>query len=121
MKKLICISAAVLIALSATVALAADVTGAWSGDVQGPNGDFHLTFTFKQDGAKLTGSVGGPQGDPLEITNGKVDGNTIAFDVSFNGATIHHNGTINGDEIKLTTKSDDGNFPGGEMTLKRDK
>jgi hypothetical protein len=41
--------------------------------------------------------------------------------VSFNGNTIHHEGTVNGDEIKLTTKSDDGNFPGGEMTLKRSK
>lgn len=121
MKKLICISVAILIALSATAALAADVTGTWSGSISGPNGDFQLTFTLKQDGAKLTGNVGGPQGNPLDIENGKVDGNTISFDVSFNGTTIHHTGTVNGDEIKLTTKSDDPNFPGGEMTLKRAK
>jgi rhamnogalacturonan endolyase len=52
----------------------------------------------------------------LELNDDK-----ITFDVSFNGTTIHHEGTVNGDEIKLTTKSDDGNFPGGEMTLKRSK
>ena len=39
------------------------------------------------------------------------------------GTTITHEGTINaaGDEIKLTSKSDNGQFPGGEMTLKRAK
>ncbi len=121
MKRLMCITAVALMVLSATLVFAADVTGAWSGAVNGPNGDFQLTFTFKQDGAKLTGNVNGPQGAPLDMTNGKVDGNNISFDVSFNGTTIHHSGVVNGDEIKLTTKSDDANFPGGEMTLKRAK
>jgi len=50
-----------------------------------------------------------------------VDGDKISFKVSFNGMTITHEGTVNGDEIKLTSKSDQGDFPGGEMTLKRSK
>lgn len=76
---------------------------------------------FKQDGTKLTGTVQGPQGDPLAIDNGKVDGSHISFTVPFNGTTISHDGTASGGEIKMTTKSDNGDFPGGEMILKRTK
>lgn len=89
-----------------------------------PGGDSaQLAFTFKQDGATLTGSVQGPQGDAIAITDGKVDGDKISFKVTFNGMTITHEGTINtaGDEIKLSTKVDSGDFPAAELTLKRVK
>ncbi len=107
--------------LSAATALAADVTGTWTASAQTPNGDFQLTFTFKQDGANLTGTVLGPGGDPIAISNGKVDGDKFTFDVSFNGMTIHHDCTVSGDEIKMSTKTDSGDFPGMQMTLKRAK
>jgi hypothetical protein len=91
--------------------------------MKGPDGSagFTISFTFKQDGAKLTGSVAGPQGDPIAITDGKIDGDKIFFKVSFNGMTITHDGTVNaaGDEIKLSAKSDQSDFPAGDMTLKR--
>jgi hypothetical protein len=111
-----------MMALTAASAFAADVTGAWTGKMAGPNGDgFQITFTFKVDGAKLTGSVTGPQGDPMEISEGKIDGDKLSFNVSFNGMTIKHEGVLTGDTIKLTTKSEGGDFPGGEMTLTRNK
>jgi hypothetical protein len=122
MKKLLCLCAALLLSLGTIPALAAtSVTGTWTGEMKGPDGGagFSLSFTFTQDGDKLTGSIAGPQGDPIAISNGKVADDKITFDVSFNGTTIHHAGTVNGDEIKLTSKSDDGSFPAGEMTLKR--
>jgi hypothetical protein len=78
-----------------------------------------MGFTFKQDGAKLTGTMQGPQGDPIEISNSKIDGDKFSFDISFNGMTIHYNCTVAGDEIKMTSKSDQGDFPGMELTLKR--
>ncbi|MGD0631094.1 MAG: hypothetical protein ABR987_17335 [Terracidiphilus sp.] len=122
MKKLLPICAALAMALTAAAALASDLTGTWNALAQMPNGDaYPLTFTLKQDGATVSGSVQGPQGDPLTIDNGKVDGDKLTFDVTFNGAVIHHTGTINGDEIKLTSKSDSGDFPGMEMVLKRAK
>jgi len=122
MKKLICLCAAVLMAFCAATAFAADVTGTWSGDMAGPNGDsFHLTFTFKEDGAKLTGTVTGPQGDPIEISDGKIDGDKLSFTVNVNGMVIKHEGVVSGDTIKLTTKSDQGDFPGGDITLTRAK
>ena len=121
MKKRICMGSAFLVLLTATLMFAADVTGAWNGEVKGPNGDgFQLTFHFKQDGAKLTGTISSPGGD-IDISDGKIDGDKISFAVSFNGTTIQHDGVINGDQIKLTTKSSDPNFPGGDLTLARAK
>ncbi len=124
MKKLLCLIAVLALALPAAAAMAADVTGTWTADSVGPDGSsYPLTFTFKQDGAKLTGSVQGPQGDPIEISNGKVDGNNISFEVSFNGMTITHSGTVNdaGDEIKLSSKADQPDFPVHDLTLKKSK
>jgi len=120
MRKLICVCAAMAMTLSAATAMAADVTGTWTGQATGPDGSaMQLAFTFKQDGATLTGSVQGPMGDAMAITNGKIDGDKFSFDVSFNGMTINHQCTVDGDTIKMTTKSDSGDFPGMQLTLTR--
>jgi hypothetical protein len=124
MKKLLYACTAMVMALTTATALAADFTGTWTGAMAGGNGGFQLSFTFKQDGDKLTGTVQAAQGDPVAISEGKIDGDKISFKVVIQGGTtIMHEGTINaaGDEIKLTSKSDQGQFPGGEMTLKRAK
>ena len=121
MKRLFCICAALAMMLTTVTALAADVTGKWTATAQSPNGDLQLTFTFKQDGANLTGTVQGPEGDPLPISNGKVDGDKFTFDVSFNGITIHHDCMVSGDEIKVSAKGDSTDFPAMELTLKRVK
>ncbi len=122
MKKLLCICVGLALTLSAATAMAADVTGTWTAQATGPDGGgMQLTFTFKQDGTALTGTVLPPQGDSVQISNGKVDGDKFTFDVSFNGMTIHHDCTVVGDTIKMTTKSDSGDFPGMEMTLTRAK
>jgi len=122
MKKLFCVCAALMMAFCAATAFAADVTGAWSGDMVEPGGNsFHLSFTFKQDGAKLTGTVTGPQGDPIEIADGKIDGDKLSFTVNVNGTVIKHEGVVSGNTIKLTTKSDSEEFQGGDITLTRAK
>jgi hypothetical protein len=123
MKKVLCLCAALIMIFTTARAFAAtDVTGTWTADMTGPNGDAaHLSFTFKQDGTKLTGTITGPQGDPMAFSDGKVDGDKISFTISFNGMTIKHEGVVAGDEIKLTTKSEGGDFPGSEMKLTRVK
>jgi hypothetical protein len=55
---------------------------------------------LKIEGDKLTGTVKSAQGDG-EVTNGRVSGNEISFDVDFNGNTITHKGTLTDGEIKL--------------------
>jgi hypothetical protein len=123
MKKFLCVCAALMMAFTAASAFAAsDVTGTWTGKMVGPNGDsMQITFTFKQDGAVLTGTSSGPMGDPMTISEGKVDGDKLSFNVSINGMTIKHEGVITGDTIKMTSKSEGGDFPGMEMTLTRTK
>jgi hypothetical protein len=126
MKTLLCLCAAVMMALTPITAKAAtDVTGTWAGELKGPDGGaggIQLSFTFKQDGAKLTGTVQAAQGEPIAISDGKIDGDKISFKVVIQGGmTIIHEGTINaaGDEIKLGSKSDQG--PSGDLVLKRSK
>jgi len=115
----------VAVAWFAMAAWADDISGTWTGSISGPDGNsFALTYSFKQDGEKLSGSVTGPQGDPLPIENGKVQGDKISFavNVPFNGGTkFLSEGTIKGDEITLNTKSEAGDALGGPMTIKKQK
>jgi len=118
MKKLLAVFAVMLFAVAPAVALAAvDVTGTWAGNLNAGGNEMQISFTFKQDGDKLTGTVQGPA-EPLAIADGKIEGDKISFKVMFNGATITHEGTVTADVMKLTSKSDSGDF-GGDMTLKR--
>lgn len=124
MKKVLCLCAMVMaMAMTAVSARAADITGSWTGTMNTPDGNsMTMGYTFKVDGSTLTGTINGPMGgDPMPFTDGKIDGNNISFKISFNGMTITNTGVINdaGDEIKLTSKSDGGDFPGMEITLKK--
>jgi hypothetical protein len=122
MKKFLLVCAGLAIALTSATAFGADLTGTWSGEMAGQDGGtFRLSYTFKQDGAKLTGSVKSPQGDLIPIADGKVDGDKVSFNLNVNGTKIWHEGTISGDTIKLTTKTDASDYPGGDLTLTRDK
>jgi len=112
-----------LFALAGVAAWAADITGAWTGSMANGNGDFSLTYNFKQDGDKLSGTVIGPQGDPLPLVDCKIDGDRISFavkvDMGGNVTTFSSKGTVKGDEITLTTTNDAGMDFGGEMKLKK--
>ncbi|MGD0870134.1 MAG: hypothetical protein ABSB88_11325 [Bryobacteraceae bacterium] len=118
------LTCAILLVLTGIAAWAADVTGVWTGTASGGDGDYALTYTFKQDGQKLTGTVTGPT-DPIQIQDGKVDGDKISFwlqvDMGGNVVKFTSTGTIKGDEISLTTTNDAGMDLGGAMTLKKQK
>jgi hypothetical protein len=92
-----------LLALTCWVALAADVDGKWMAEAQGKGGP--QTLTLKSDGAKLTGTLDGGRGGPVEITEGMVHGNDVMFKVvrEFNGNTntMEYKGTVSGGDLKL--------------------
>lgn len=114
--------AAILMAFAAAAAWGADVSGKWSGEMNGPNGSMTLTANFQQSGTKLTGTMDGPGGEPMQIQDGKVEGEKIVFAVSFGDMRVVHEGTIKGDEIVLTIKMDGGPGDGpGPIKLKRVK
>ena len=71
----------VLIALFAFSALAADISGNWKATAEGPNGALERTFTFKQDGTKLTGETTSSFTGKSTITDGKVEGDSVTFTI----------------------------------------
>ena len=107
-------AAALALAFTGRPARAADVTGKWTATMEGRGGGgegMTITYNFKQDGSKLTGTVETPMGDALPISDGKVEGDKISFTLSFDRG---------GGPMKI----EGGDFGGGDRppaTLKRVK
>lgn len=73
-------------------AMVGDLTGKWTGTLKTPDGnEFPLTYTFKADGDKLTGTASSPHGD-LPFTDGKITGSDLSFTLSFDGMDIKNTG-----------------------------
>jgi hypothetical protein len=79
-------------ALGAAPAAAQNMTGTWTIRSQGGRGSMTQIVELAQDGSTLTGTVsfeggrgrGGPGGgQPIEISNGSVDGASFTFTVTF--------------------------------------
>jgi hypothetical protein len=123
-KKLVYVGMAMLVL--AMVALAADaVTGKWVYEQQGRDGTPRpQTIELKAEGATLTGTVSGGMGrggqapEPQKITNGKVGGNNVTFEVTRefggNSMTTKYAGVVSGSEMKL--KITRPGFQGGDPT-----
>jgi hypothetical protein len=81
MRKLICLF--ILIAAACT---AADFSGRWTGtaDTISPDGNaqhFAVYLQLHQSGNELTGEIGASPDSKAEIAKGKVEGNTVTFEV----------------------------------------
>lgn len=104
-----------LFALFAFSALAADISGNWKATAEGPNGSMERTFTFKQDGAKVTGETTSEFTGKSAITDGKVEGDTVTFTIAAKfgdqDIKLSYKGKIAGSEIKFTSEMAGG--PGG--------
>jgi hypothetical protein len=102
--------------LAAVTMLAADATGKWTAETPGRDGNpMTITMNLKADGNALSGTVSGRRGDN-EISNGKVEGDNLTFDVvrEFKGnkMTSHYSGKLDGDTIHFTIKTEGGMGPG---------
>jgi hypothetical protein len=82
-------------AVFALTASAADITGNWKATLDMGGQSMERTFTFKQDGAKLTGETTSSMLGKSTITDGKVDGDTVTFSIT---------GNMQGQDTKLTYK-----------------
>lgn len=110
-KKLLFLTALVLVV--AMGLWAADITGKWTYEQQGRNGNTQtISLDLKADGSTLTGTVTGGMGrrgggapEPAQISDGKIDGNTVTFKLvrEFNGNQFvtSYKGTVEGDTMKL--------------------
>jgi len=96
-----------------------DVTGAWVFQVETSAGSGSPSFTFKQDGEKLTGQYKGLLGEAT--LTGTVKGNAITFsfkvNVQGNDATVTYTGTVDKDSMKGTAAL--GDLGSATFTAKR--
>jgi hypothetical protein len=114
-----------LLAFSAALSVtlyAAGVAGKWTAEVPGRNGVRNTTFEFKEDGAKLTGTID-VEGRKADIAEGTVSGGAISFNASAdrggNTVTYKFTGKVGGDEIQF--RREGGRGPVREFTAKRVK
>jgi hypothetical protein len=131
-KKLLFVTTLLLVFTFAAVA--ADVTGKWTGEVQGRGGNMApITLTLKAEGTKLTGTVlggGGGRGGgggapmPVEIADGKIDGDNISFTTKVDRGgqvrTTTFTGTLVGGDLKMKSVREGQNGPQtAEFTAKK--
>ncbi|MCI0533646.1 MAG: hypothetical protein L0Z50_00310 [Verrucomicrobiales bacterium] len=106
----------VLLALAAVQlsARAADLTGAWKAEFDTQIGVQKYTFTFKQEGNRLTGQanseIGGEKRES-KLKDGKVEGDTVSFvellNFQGNDLEIRYQGKLSGKEIKFNRQVGD--------------
>ena len=103
------------------LAHAAGVDGTWTTSFDTQVGNQTYTYTFKVEGATLTGTAKGNLITDSVLSDGKVDGNKISFVEKGNymgmPLTFNYTGELAGDEIKL--KRELMGFPAEEFVAKR--
>ncbi len=100
----------ILMAAFAITASAADISGNWKATADMGNGPMERTFTFKQEGAKLTGETQSQMMGKSAITDGKVEGDTVTFTITASMGDqqmkLNYKGKIvSADNIKFTVES----------------
>jgi hypothetical protein len=107
---------ALLGGLVSLMAAATDVSGKWKAEFTTPDGTPRVNiFTFKVDDGKLTGTVAGSQ-DETPIADGKIAGDEISFSAERPFGSFAYKGKVSGNEIKFQVTFNDQTF---EMTAKR--
>jgi hypothetical protein len=110
------ISALLLITWLFVVAVAApvDLSGRWQAKVESPQDTVFFVFDFDVKGNSFTGTVkikNKKEEATGQITDGKIDGDRIAFNVHIpiNGApgVATASGIVSGDQVKLTIEGED--------------
>ena len=117
MKKILSVMAGAAVTVLLAVPAQAqdvDVTGKWESTRETQQGTMTTTFTFEQDGSKLTGTLGSQRGD-MEISDGTIEGNKISFKLVMTRGdrTIEmtYSGTVEGDTITGTMQTPRGEQP----------
>jgi len=118
MKKIF-ITTALVCCFAGAFAFFAGIDGTWKGVILAPDGnEYPLNYTLKADGDKLTGKGQSPAGS-IDITEGKVKGDSLSFAIDVNGVKVINSGKYYsaGDSISLNI-----DYQGMLMhsTLKRD-
>jgi len=112
-----------LVAGRAFAAEAPNISGTWTTSFESMVGEQKYTYTFKVEGAKLTGTAKSNLGEAT-ISDGKVDKDVVTFieHLTYEGMVLditYQGKIVSADEIKF--KRDVGGQGGEEFTAKREK
>ena len=118
-----------LIAILALAAIAsADVTGTWTGPMTMKNGDETRDDTaylvLKQDGGKITGTIGPNEERRYDISKGTAEGDTIYIEAIVQGeSAIVLKLKLEGEKLvgELSTRGPEAPPISGRMTLEKKK
>ncbi len=102
------LTSAFLVLAFITFSHAQDITGKWAGKVMD---QFDVTYDFKVDGEKLTGTTSGPDGNPITLQNGVIKGDDLSFTFAMMGNDTKVTGKIKDDKITLTMPGMNGGDP----------
>ena len=85
------LATAVMVIAFVAFGFSQDVTGDWKRMVME---QFEVSYTFKVEGEKLTGSSKGPDGTEMKISNGVIKGEDLSFSIDIMGNPTKINGKI---------------------------
>lgn len=99
-----------------------DVTGAWKGDFDFNGTAMPLVFNLKSAGGVLTGNVEGLGPAPVDIHDGKIEGDTVSFwlNTDYQGQTyvLTYKGKLTAGQIDFAFGTADGSWSASVMAKK---
>ena len=96
-----------LSALMTLTTTAANIAGTWKGPIDTQMGTMEIVITI-QEGSGVAGTIQTGMVDG-KIENGKLDGDQISFEMNSEMGKLTFDGTVAGDEMKLTMVGPSGN------------
>jgi hypothetical protein len=90
------------------------ISGHWNITIKTPMGDQESMLDLKAEGNVLTGALIEKNGDHIEITDGKADGNNLTWNAKVNKPMpmdLIFTATVDGDKISGGAKSPFGTAP----------
>ena len=103
--------AAFLFALTLSLSLsafAADVAGKWNAVAKDPSGtEIKAELSLKQEGGKLTGTMGGPEGT-IQLEDVEFKGNVLTYKLDYGGTPVTVKMTLDGDKLSGNYTTDGG-------------
>lgn len=101
---------------------AADVTGLWKGSFELDGANVRVKMNLRSTGTVVNGTVEGLGRAPIEIHDGKIEGDTVSFwlNANYQGSTyaVSYKGRISPDKIEFSFGVADGAWSSA-MTVKK--
>jgi hypothetical protein len=109
-------------AAAAEMTAAADVTGSWKGSFDFNGTAVPVTFKLQSSGPAVTGTVEGMGPAPIDIHDGKIDGQALTFwiNVDYQGQTyvLNYKGKVQPNQIDFDFGTADGSW-GATVNVKK--